>query len=87
MGDRITERAEALGLPWFSRSMRIATALLSVLLFATQLVELPDGGPGTVLGALLAGLLMSILTAMMITTWLKMASLVVRLPLSLYLYP
>ncbi|MFB6281649.1 MAG: hypothetical protein ABEH40_06500 [Haloferacaceae archaeon] len=87
MGDRITERAEALGLPWFSRTMRLGTVLLAVLLFAAQSPGIPAADPVTALRHALVGAAISVATAVIVLTWVKAASLVVRVPLSLYLYP
>lgn len=87
MADRIAERVEALGLPWFSRTMRIGTLLFAVVLFVFQLLNPPSGGPVAVAGKLVAGAVMSVVSAAVITTYLKIGTLVVRVPLSLYLYP
>lgn len=87
MGDRITDRAEALALPWFSRSMLIATGLVAVGLFAPLVLAPPSGDPVTVAVVLAVGALVALAGAAALTTGLKAFSLMIRIPLSLYLYP
>jgi hypothetical protein len=87
MSDPIADRAEALALPWFSRSMRILTGLVAVGLFVPLVIDLPGGDPVPVAGVLVAGALVSLAGAAALTTGLKVFSLVIRVPLSLYLYP
>lgn len=87
MGDRITERAEALALPWMSRSMKATTSVLAAVIFGLQVVPVPEGSPVAVVGALVVALGGAVVGAVMITTYLKMFSLLVRIPLSLYFYP
>lgn len=67
--------------------MRVVTAGLAAVVFGLQMVPFPDGGPVAVLVALVAGAVGAVVIAVMIATYLKMVSLLVRIPLSLYFYP
>lgn len=87
MGDRITERVEALALPWFSRAMRLTTVVVAAALFVPLLRTAASADPVTALVTLALGAVVALAGATVITTGLKLVSLLVRVPLSLYLYP
>lgn len=89
MGDRITERVEALALPWFSRAMRLTTVVVAAALFVPLVRTAVSADPVTALVTLTLalGAVVALAGAAVITTGLKLASLLVRVPLSLYLYP
>lgn len=87
MGDRITERTEALALPWFSRPMRIGTVVLAAGFLVPLLSEVPVSRPATAIVVIVTGVVTALATATAIATGLKLVSLVVRVPLSLYVFP
>lgn len=87
MSDRITARTEALALPWFSRSMKVTTAVVAAAFFVLQLRGLAGADPVAVLVSVVSAAVVALASATVFTTWLKMLGLVVRVPLSLYFYP
>lgn len=87
---RIGDRAAALALPWWTRTMTAGTVLLAVALVAIQIPGVPSafGLPSAVGGsARSVDVFPPLAAAVAATTALKALGLVVRVPLSLYVYP
>jgi len=84
VGDGITDRVEAIALPWFGRQMRVGTGLLAVPLFFVQVLGLPAVDPVTGVVPVVAAAVGAVAGAAAITTGLKVLGLAVRVPLSLH---